>query len=112
MSENQSALSARLCETLTDLDLDPNHLTNANLHLTRDLLAALQLGDLKLVSNDLDWARGLLQNYGIADTALDQYLAAYQRTLSDVMGVKAEPVIAFLQDRMGSTEPKANGKQG
>jgi DNA-binding transcriptional MerR regulator len=109
--DNQSALSARLCEALKDLDLDPGHLTNANLHLTRDFLAALRLGDLKLVAHDLEWARGLLRNYGIPDPALDKYLAAYQHSLSDVVGADGKPVSSYLEDMLSSTGSNGNRKK-
>jgi DNA-binding transcriptional MerR regulator len=111
MRDSQSALSARLCEAMDDLDLDPDHLTNANLHLTRDLMAALKLGDLNLVAQDLDWARGLLQNHGIPDFALDEYMAAYQRSLSEVVGADSEPVSAYLQDMIRSDDFLKNGNQ-
>jgi len=98
LSDSQSALSASLNRRLRGhkLNLDPGHLTNANLHLTRDLLAALRLGDLDLVAGDLGWARGLLRNYGIPLGALDEYLEAYRSSLAEVGGPAVEPVSTYL----------------
>ncbi|MEJ2012022.1 MAG: MerR family transcriptional regulator [Anaerolineales bacterium] len=110
MGEKQSELSARLSPAMRKLDLDPNHLTNANLHLTSDFLAALQLGDLKLVASDLSWVRGLLRNYGIPGPALDEYLSAYHQSLSDVIGPDGEPVLSYLETLMNSDDFNQNGK--
>jgi DNA-binding transcriptional MerR regulator len=111
MGDRQSALSANLSQAMRKLKLDPVQLTNANLHLTRDFLAALRLGDPSLVSKDLVWARGLLQNYGIPEPALDEYLAAYQQSVQEVVGEAGEPITTFLEKMTNRDDFNGNGSK-
>ena len=96
-SQNHAALIAQLTDDLTQIDIDPQHLIGANLHLTEDVIAALQLGNLDFLAQNMAWVKGLINNYGIPADALDQYVNAYQDAIRKVMGEEVAVVSAYFE---------------
>jgi DNA-binding transcriptional MerR regulator len=95
--QNHAALVAQLTDGLQQLDIDPQHLTGANLHLTEDIIAALQLGNLKFLAQNMTWIKGLIKNYGIPADALDHYINVYQDAIKKVMGDDGAVVSAHFE---------------
>jgi len=65
--------------------------------LSRDILAALKLGELDLLNNDMDWVRGLLANSGIPDGALREFLQIYHQAVDEFLELPNEPILRWLQ---------------
>jgi DNA-binding transcriptional MerR regulator len=97
-THKHAALIARLAEELDLEGIHPQHLTDANLHLTEDIIAALQLGDLHFLAQNMDWVRGLVKNYGIPQGTLDQYIETYLRAVRHVMEKDGEVVLAYFDE--------------
>ncbi len=54
------------------------HLGKANLNFSRNIAAALTLGNIEYIGHDLLWIKGLLSNhYQMPENLVDDYLAAY-----------------------------------
>lgn len=102
----QAGIAARLVNELDSLQIEPSHLTTANMHITQDILAALRLGDLNLLKVDLDWVGGLLGNYSIPSAVLDSYITAYMATLDAEAGKPASPVIDYFKSILGEINPE------
>ncbi len=68
----------------------------ANNFLSANILAALQLGNLNFLRPELDWARGLLQNQGLAHVPIAEYWKAYAKAVRQTIGDDAAPVVDWL----------------
>ncbi len=66
-------------------------------YLSRDILAALKLGDLDLLNNDMDWVRGLLTNSGIPDGTLREFTQIYHQAVDEYLESPNEPILRWLQ---------------
>lgn len=97
-TEKHAALIAQLARDLQQEGIHPQHLTDANLHLTEDVIAALQLGDLHFLAQNMEWTRGLIRNYGIPDESLDQYINSYKQAIHNVIGTDGEVVIDYFEN--------------
>ena len=67
------------------------------MHLTEDVIAALQLGDLSFLAQNMAWVKGLIKNYGIPENALDLYVEAYQDAIGGVMGDEGRVVTEYFK---------------
>ncbi len=65
--------------------------------LSRDILAALKLGELDLLNNDMDWVRVLLTNSQIPDDALREFLQIYHQAAGEFLESPNEPILFWLQ---------------
>lgn len=74
------------------------HYTNANLHLSRDIYAALTFGDIEFLSAEIAWAEKLLLNYSMPVEAMRQYLQAYHRAAQEHLTGPAEIVVDWLAE--------------
>ncbi|NIS82170.1 MAG: MerR family transcriptional regulator [Anaerolineales bacterium] len=75
-----------------------DHLTLANDHLSSNIRAALSLGNLAFLGNELEWIKGLLAHHGIQVEQLDSYLKAYTRALSRQLDVQGQLIVDYLSD--------------
>ena len=85
--EQQARIEASVWELMDGAEIRPNHLTQANRDLSRNIIAALTLGDITLVGNDLHWIEGLLMNYHyhLPKEILHRYIAAYRQAAYQVL---------------------------
>jgi DNA-binding transcriptional MerR regulator len=97
-TERHAALIAQLAEDFAQEGIHPQHLVDANLHLTEDVIAALQLGDLQFLAQNMEWVKGLIKNYGIPVASFDRYIAAYQQAIRDVLGDDGLVVIDYFEN--------------
>ncbi|MCA9954251.1 MAG: MerR family transcriptional regulator [Ardenticatenaceae bacterium] len=74
------------------------HYTNANLHLSRDIYAALTFGDIEFLSAEIAWAEKLLLNYSMPVEAMRQYLQAYHQAAQENLTGPAEIVVDWLAE--------------
>lgn len=93
----EAQVMAALSDALVELNMDSNYLDTANLHIRRDILASLRLGELEYMSNDIIWAQGLIENYGVPPEALTHYLRTYAEIIRGTLGQAGEPVAETLQ---------------
>ena len=101
----QAAITARVVKDFAQADIDTGQLATANMHITRDVLGALHLGDIKLLSFDIEWIGGLLANASIPPALLHAYLAAYSAALKEVVGRPAAVVTEYLDARLVEINP-------
>jgi hypothetical protein len=77
--------------------MPPGSLETANFNFSRDIQAALFLGDLKYAGQELDWIDGLLRNRGLPSESLASYLNVYFQAADDLLGDNGRPVVDWLQ---------------
>ena len=97
-TEKHAALIAELSYELGQEGIPTKNLTDANLHLTEDVIAALQLGDLHFLARNIDWVKGLIVNYGIPSESLDRYVEKYRAAVVKVMGDDGEVVSKYFEE--------------
>jgi MerR family transcriptional regulator, light-induced transcriptional regulator len=83
------------------LGLPRAYLENANVHLARDIMAALAFGDISLLDTDLDWLAEHLQYHRVPEPALRQYMAAYHRAAAACLDERGQPVLEWLARHAG-----------
>jgi hypothetical protein len=77
--------------------MDAIHLQIANHFLGQGITAALSLGDIAYLGEDLRWVDTLLANHGANHGALVWYLQAYLRAVRDNLDARAEPILSWLE---------------
>ncbi len=97
-TQKHTALIAQVSADLVREDVHPQHLTEANLHLNEDVIAALRLGDLHFLAQNMEWVKGLIKNYGIPVELLDRYVKTYLDAVRVVMGDDGEVVLQYFDD--------------
>jgi DNA-binding transcriptional MerR regulator len=95
-TQKHATLIAQLTANIQQEGIDPQHLTDANLHLTDDVIAALQLGDIHFLAQNLEWVRGLIRNYGIPVETLDHYIETYLEVVDKVINKDAKVVSEYF----------------
>ncbi len=101
-TQKHAALLAHVTDNLSLEGIHPEYLTDASHHLTADLIAALRLGDLGFMAQNVKWIKGLIKNYGIPEQALDQYLQTYLEAVKKVIGDDGQVAIAYF-DALNAT---------
>ena len=71
-------------------------LETANYFLGQGIAAALTLGDLDFMGDNLEWVGGLLANYGANHDALQYYLQAYREAAHEQLDPVGEPILTWL----------------
>jgi DNA-binding transcriptional MerR regulator len=69
----------------------------ANLNLTRDIQAALSLGDLNYLRQELNWIKGLIENRGLPGDILRIYLDAYSQAAANHLGQDSQLLVLWLE---------------
>ena len=97
-AEHRSAVEASVLEKLSAVDIPFRYLKNANRDLGDNIQAALALGDMDLLNQNLEWLHGLLVNfhYRMPDEAMKPYMAAYQQAAEAHLDKDGQPVIDWL----------------
>lgn len=93
--ESQVLIEADLTQTLHHAGFAHSHLTVANRELSRNIGAALALGNMEYLGTDIEWVRGLLRNHQIPNEALIDYLGAYHQAAARQLG-EENPVTDWL----------------
>lgn len=94
--QHQAELEANVWQTLQNADIPYEELTNANMHLARDITAALTLGNVSLLSKEISWTEKLLLNYNMPPDHLTHYLTAYNQAAHTILNDDSEPILQWL----------------
>lgn len=92
----QAAIEAKLWQALKHMNIPYEELTNANLHLAKDISAALTLGNVSLLSEEISWTEKLMLNYNMPADHLACYLAAYNQVAHEALDSGGQPILNWL----------------
>ncbi len=95
--QQQAAIENRVWQQMQHKNAHYEHIANANLYLSRDIVAALQLGDMTLLGSEINWTEKLLLNYNMPTGLLHDYLEAYYQAARELMGNEGRPIIGWLE---------------
>ncbi len=86
--------------------MPPRLLAAANANFSRNILAALSLGDIHYLGPDMDWIEGLLiYHAGLPADKLDIYLETYLEAARASLGDPEHPLVQWLSGLLG-VEPQ------
>jgi hypothetical protein len=102
--DQQAAIEAQTWEILSNNGIERQHLVIANRYLTQDIEAALALGDLQLLRNEIEWLEGLLSNYEVPTDGLHHFLHTYLGSAEQVMDARGQPVINWLSNTLANIQ--------
>jgi hypothetical protein len=60
------------------------------------MMAALSLGDINLLGDEIAWVEGLLINYQIPADLLHRYLNTYYQVANTYLDERGEPILGWL----------------
>jgi len=83
--QHQAELEAEVWHRLQNKDIPYEELTNANMHLAKDITAALTLGNVALLSEEISWTEKLMLNYNMPADHLATYLTAYNNSAKKIL---------------------------
>lgn len=95
-TDRSPLVEAQTWQELAQEKIPPALLTRANHAMADNISAALKLGDITLVAEDISWLEGLLFNYRVAPGLLRHYLQAYRRALQNNLNERGEIVVAWM----------------
>lgn len=93
----QAMIEARVWQALQENDMPYEHFANANIHLSRDIVAALTFGDMEFMGAEIAWVEKLLLNYNMPLSLLRLYLHMYYEVARDTLDERGAPVVEWLE---------------
>lgn len=93
-------LSLITINTLTEtnkIGIPEKYTLIATKQLGNDLMATLSLGNIQVLSSEIEWIKGLLREQIQNDTDLKNFLEAYAKAVDSAMGKDGLPVSSWLR---------------
>lgn len=96
--DKQAMIEAHTWQRLKRQDMPYEHFVNANIHLARDIIAALRFGDMAYVEAEVAWVEKLLLNYNMPSHLLKIYLEAYCNVAEEILDKeRGAPILDWLR---------------
>jgi DNA-binding transcriptional MerR regulator len=92
-------IEARLDQDLSQIGISPQHFAIAGRELALNIDAALGLGSVDFLGQDIHWVEGLLRNHGVPTEALHRYLDVYYQVVQEELDERGKPIVEWL-DRL------------
>jgi methanogenic corrinoid protein MtbC1 len=96
--DSHSQMEAHLWGVIQRNGMHESHLEIANEYLSRDISAALNFGDMGLLSEEIAWIQSLLENYKVPKERLFEYLAHYRKAVETYMEEDGRPILQWLDE--------------
>jgi methanogenic corrinoid protein MtbC1 len=95
-TDQQPQIEAHLRGVIQRNGMHESHLEIANEYLGLDISAALSLGDMGLLSEEINWVKFLLKNYAVPVERLHEYLAHFGKAIELYMEDDGKPILEWL----------------
>jgi len=95
-SRQQPLVDATVWQVLQGLEISDDHLNVAAFNLSKNIKAALVLGDMGYLKQSLDWIQGILQARQMPAEILYLYLRTYEQALETHLDERGAPIISWL----------------
>ena len=94
--EKQSLIEADvMCTQEEDCFLN-ERMRLTQFRLSRNIDAALRLGDIHYIDPEIDWARGLIANYAYEPETMHRFLIAFRQALQNHMDARGQLILVWL----------------
>ena len=94
------AIDATVEELLDNSGITYAQLSHANMNMGLDIKAALTLGDLSYLGDEMAWVEGLLRNHDFPVELLDKYLVSYYEALQKQLDARGQPILDWLEQML------------
>lgn len=96
--EQKSAVETNILRQVADPGLAA-YLEIANREMSTNIIAALKLGNMEFLYNNIQWLRGLLTNYHdhMNPQLVKQYLTIYHHAAQHVLDERGQPIVQWLE---------------
>jgi len=95
---HQAEIESEIWRQFGNGHLSHSLLRKANINFSRDIIAALSLGDIQYLGVDLPWIKGLLKNhYQLPESVINLYLHAYLESIDHVLGERGQLLTDWLR---------------
>ncbi len=99
--DNLPAVEALVWQALGEDKILLDHLERANFQFQQDILAALYIGDITLLSLQIDWIKELIEYKNFSVSVLGKYLNVYAQALQQTLGAGAAVLTGWLREAAG-----------
>ena len=89
-------IEARVWHEMSAKEAPYDNIAIANGDLAMNIIAALELGDIAFIGHEIDWNKGFLENRGVPDEILTDYLVAYTEATKDIVGVEGKIITDYI----------------
>lgn len=83
--EQQAEVEAHVWDTLKTNNISYADLATANMHLARDIVAALKLGNMDFLGPEIVWVKSMMIKQDMEPALLFEYLSVYHEAVETVM---------------------------
>jgi hypothetical protein len=97
-------IEAQLWHSVGILEIPHNLLAYANQELGRNITAALTLGDIDFLCDDLSWVQDLLQNHNIPQGMLCRYLDAYLHAAQNNLDARGDLIVTWMEQMVNGKD--------
>ncbi|MCB0063260.1 MAG: MerR family transcriptional regulator [Caldilineaceae bacterium] len=95
---HQAQIEVELWRNFGNSGMSHPMLRKANINFSRDIIAALAMGDIRFLGIDLAWVQGLLMNhYQMPKSMVIEYLQAYLQAAESVLNGQGPMLINWLK---------------
>ena len=94
--EQRGLIEARVWQDLRNSNGLLDLLPHVNGYLARYIRAAITLGDMNFLDEDVAWMEQLLRHYSLPEDLLHRYLRVYYRAAQTHLEKQAAPIVAWL----------------
>lgn len=103
-SNRQPLIDAQIWDVLQDSGISEHYMSVAGYNLSRNIVAALTLGDTNFLRSELIWVTNLLVNHQLPPALLCIYLGVYLDAARQILDERGEPVTAWLAQVVSNCE--------
>ena len=89
-------IEARVWQELSAKESPYDNIAIADGDLAVPIIAALELGDIAFIGYEIDWIKGFLENRGVPNEFLTDYLVAYAEAAEDIIGVEGKIITDYI----------------
>ncbi|NJN79946.1 MAG: hypothetical protein HC797_05445, partial [Anaerolineales bacterium] len=93
----RTLIEGALKKNLQPLSISPEELNNGIYFLGNNIAAALQLGDLEHVSEEMNWLKSLLKTHNRPPQELSRFIESYSNAVDEQINGQGDPIKTWLK---------------
>lgn len=97
-------IESTLMASFSAFGIEADNLNTGVQFLGDNILAALQLGDINFVSNEMDWVKTIMQSHNRPSSELANFMKMYSQAVDKHINGRGEPIKRWLKDQAESIQ--------
>ncbi|MGD2156159.1 MAG: MerR family transcriptional regulator [Anaerolineales bacterium] len=95
-SDHHSTIESALISGLESNEISPHHLALAQEHLTRDIKAALRLGNMNYIDVEIDWIKTHISYHDLPAESIEIFLVEYRKAIESTLSDSGRLIIEWF----------------